>query len=705
MGGLQGFWAKATGMLNTMKKAVLHPLIGVFLFALVSVVPPSSAQVLMSAGSPYTQSFDTLASSGTANTWTDNSTLRGWYASKTSGGTSVSSYQASTGTGITGAIYSFGASGSSERALGSLASGTTGNLAYGVRLLNDTGASVSNLIVSYTGEQWRNGGTTIVEVLSFSYTVSSSPITTSDAGSNSFAWTPVTALDFSTPTVGVTAAALDGNAAANRRVIGAVTLPGVVLAPAQEIFLRWFDPNDPVNDHGVAIDDLTITFSGAATATNAPTYAQVTPSAQTNKAGTTAVFNVANDGSPGASISYQWRKGGAPLSDLNNVSGAATPALTITNVLAADAGSYDVIVANPAGSVTSAVAVLTVTDPVILAQSGSQTRLAGEALTFTVSAKGTPTLAYQWSLGGLPIAAATTSALNFANIQATNQGTYVCCISNGLGASLTSAPITLTVVVLPAVRIALWDFNNTNASVSSPPPIVGSGTAALLNGVGASYATGCSTDLAGTNRAWNTAGYPSQGASNQTAGVQFNVSTLGYQNILLMWNERHSSGASKYTRLQSTADGGTFNDLDLNAAEAADNFALQACDLTGAPAANNNPNFAFRIVSAFASTADTNYVGTSGSYGTSGTIRFDLVSVYGDPFSAPTVAPTTISNLLGAALTYGGGAGSRFVLLKSASPAAALSGWSRVQTNFGTPGAFTVPAGAERAACYRIKSE
>jgi hypothetical protein len=68
-------------------------------------------------------------------------------------------------------------------------------------------------------------------------------------------------------------------------------------------------------------------------------------------------------------------------------------------------------------------------------------------------------------------------------------------------------------------------------------------------------------------------------------------------------------------------------------------------------------------------------------------------------------ASTTISNIIGTTLTYGGGAGSQFVLMKSTSVAAPLSGWTRVNTNFTTPGTFTVPAGSEAAAFYRIKSE
>ena len=102
-----------------------------------------------------------MASTGTANTWTDNSTLPGWYASKTSGtgAPAVGSYRAGTGTDTTGALYSFGIAGMNpvtDRALGSVASGTPGN--FGVRFQNDTAQAITNITISYTGEQWRNGG-------------------------------------------------------------------------------------------------------------------------------------------------------------------------------------------------------------------------------------------------------------------------------------------------------------------------------------------------------------------------------------------------------------------------------------------------------------------------------------------------------------------------------------------------------------------
>jgi autotransporter-associated beta strand protein len=69
-------------------------------------------------------------------------------------------------------------------------------------------------------------------------------------------------------------------------------------------------------------------------------------------------------------------------------------------------------------------------------------------------------------------------------------------------------------------------------------------------------------------------------------------------------------------------------------------------------------------------------------------------------------APTTISNILGTSLTYGGGAGSQFVLLSNNIVSAPLSTWTRVATNPSTPGSFTIPAvGSSSTTFYRVLSQ
>src|SRR5262245_56104978 len=91
---------------------------------------------------PYAQAFDTLAAAGTNVSWSDDATLPGWYASRTA-------YNASNGGSNTGALYSFGTGSASERALGGIASGSTNTILFGVRLVNDSAATITSVAMQY----------------------------------------------------------------------------------------------------------------------------------------------------------------------------------------------------------------------------------------------------------------------------------------------------------------------------------------------------------------------------------------------------------------------------------------------------------------------------------------------------------------------------------------------------------------------------
>src|ERR1700753_922890 len=69
--------------------------------------------------SAYTQNFDTLA-----NTGTNTLNIAGWCFVETGTGAVNNLYSAGTGTGNAGDTVSYGAAASTERALGSLQSGT-----------------------------------------------------------------------------------------------------------------------------------------------------------------------------------------------------------------------------------------------------------------------------------------------------------------------------------------------------------------------------------------------------------------------------------------------------------------------------------------------------------------------------------------------------------------------------------------------------
>lgn len=220
----------------------------------------------------YSQDFNLLANSGTSNSWIDDSTIGGWYANRTT-------YAAGTGSSNTGALYSFGSVSASDRALGGVASGTTGTVLWGVRFVNNTANTISSLNIAYVGEQWRNGGSSttspsVAQKLDFQYQIGASSLT-------SGTWTDFDPLDFTSPIFGTTSAsAIDGNGPANRTNLSA-SLSGLSIAPGQEIWLRWSDINDANNDHGLAIDDfnisagfvtnpagITITESGGSTDVN-----------------------------------------------------------------------------------------------------------------------------------------------------------------------------------------------------------------------------------------------------------------------------------------------------------------------------------------------------------------------------------------------------------------------------------------------------
>jgi len=116
-----------------------------------------------------------------------------------------------------------------------------------------------------------------------------------------------------------------------------------------------------VFDRALSLGELSGLWGAALSAGALAPTVTVQPNSATLYAGRTAQFPVTVAGS--TPITYQWRKDGAPISDGGNVSGTATPTLTITGVLAGNAGGYDLVAANGSGSVTSLVATLTVIAP------------------------------------------------------------------------------------------------------------------------------------------------------------------------------------------------------------------------------------------------------------------------------------------------------------------------------------------------------
>ena len=216
--------------------------VGLAALMLAAPVAPVAAVVLTTP--IYTQNFDTLANSGTSAILPS-----GWSILET-GSSANTTYAAGTGSINTGNTYSFGAAGSTERALGGLASASLTPLSFGVQLTNGLDKAITSLNIDYYGELWRIGTTGNLNRLSFSWSVDATSL-------NSGTYTNFSALDYVVTPTGPNGAT-NGNL--NRNLITS-KLSGLGLLPGSSIFLRWTAVDSVNLDHGMAIDDVAITAS------------------------------------------------------------------------------------------------------------------------------------------------------------------------------------------------------------------------------------------------------------------------------------------------------------------------------------------------------------------------------------------------------------------------------------------------------------
>lgn len=155
--------------------------------------------------------------------------------------------------------------------------------------------------------------------------------------------------------------------------------------------------------------------------------------------GNVAVFTVIASGNP--TPEFQWRKNGS------DITGATSAQLRIDNVTADDSGSYDVVVSNAQGSVTSSTATLgVVAKPQITSQPDDQEVSLGGTAVFAVQAIGPGTLAYRWFKDGVAISGARSTSLTINPVKQIDAGVYHVVVSSAGGSSVTSNNVTLTIV-------------------------------------------------------------------------------------------------------------------------------------------------------------------------------------------------------------------------------------------------------------------
>lgn len=248
----------------------LRPL--ALLSSLLAIVGSAEAALsITSLSYTYSQSFDSLANTGTNVAFTNDSTIQGWSLFRQPApGTAMTTYNAGTGSSNTGAIYSFGATGSNERALGGTASGgpvfgspAAGSVAawIAVAFTNQTAETLDSITVGFDGEQWRDGGaatpTAQTMVLQWGIGTAFTDVTTWNTPGGSFNWASPVTVNTST------GAAVDGNVAGLVADRGGV-ISDLGLGVGSTLWIRWVENNDSGNDHGLAIDNFEVTGVTAA---------------------------------------------------------------------------------------------------------------------------------------------------------------------------------------------------------------------------------------------------------------------------------------------------------------------------------------------------------------------------------------------------------------------------------------------------------
>jgi hypothetical protein len=266
-----------------------------------NVTNPSSFIAYTSPGAVYTQTFDSLPDPGavsvnTANPVTINGViyslanpfgfadavvssgnsgglgiaeLAGWYGS----GALASKFGATDGDQTTGGQISFGLPGSSNRALGLLATSSTGSTAFGAKFMNQTAQNLDSINVQVTGELWRQSN--LPKILECDYFID--PTGTAPLSTSQTALLPGLNVGFAVSAAAVGGVAVDGTAGLNQTNLSVANQLIVNWPPGAALWLVWQMTDPTGKAQGLAIDNLSFSATGQATALPIPLSFQTTP--------------------------------------------------------------------------------------------------------------------------------------------------------------------------------------------------------------------------------------------------------------------------------------------------------------------------------------------------------------------------------------------------------------------------------------------
>ena len=279
--------------------------------------------ITYSLANPFDFAFPVVANGGNGGVGTVSMT--GWYGR----GALASKFGASDGDQTTGGQISFGLPADPDRALGLLATSSTGATAFGAKLINQTGRNLQFLAIYVTGELWRQSN--LPKTLQFYYFID--PTDTTLFPTSATAFVPNLNVSFPTSASAVGGLAVDGSTAANQVNLGVMNLALTNWPVDAALWLVWEMPDSTGKAQGLGIDHFAFAASDQPMET-------ILPSLSTDTAGTNLIISWLALPGQTYQIEYKndlkantWIPLGSPMSG----NGAR---FTVTNDLAASTQRY-----------------------------------------------------------------------------------------------------------------------------------------------------------------------------------------------------------------------------------------------------------------------------------------------------------------------------------------------------------------------------
>jgi hypothetical protein len=206
---------------------------------------------------PFDFSFPILPGSVDPNTGIGlgglglSNSMPGWYGL----GQVAPKFGASTGDQTTGGILSFGSTNNlsaNNRALGLLATSSTGPTAFGLKLINQTSNTLNEISIQFTGELWRQAALSKSVVVGYWI----DPSGTNTFSTNVISWLRNLELDFASDPAATNPVPVDGTSPLNQMNIAVTNQPIAEWVHGAALWLSWQMTDPAGKGQGVAIDNL-----------------------------------------------------------------------------------------------------------------------------------------------------------------------------------------------------------------------------------------------------------------------------------------------------------------------------------------------------------------------------------------------------------------------------------------------------------------